>query len=165
LAAAAALAVVAAAATVLWLRDFSGSTQIVETTPAPQVVQTTPTHAPQVVDVARTPVLVAGTGPQLTLQLSDDSVRTGETVSITVIARDNSGIDWLRIEGEPRDGDKADDPELANEREVDCEDRQECANVWELTATIEGRYSIFARARSSDGRRSEIEAELRVFGA
>ena len=107
---------------------------------------------------------VPAQGPQLTIQLSDDDIQAGDSVTITIIARDDRGIDWIRWEGESAgdNGGDADDPELTDEHEHDCDDVTDCAFVWEVTATVEGDYRIVAEARSSDGRRNEATAELEV---
>jgi hypothetical protein len=107
---------------------------------------------------------VPAQGPQLTIQLSDDDIQAGDSVTITIIARDERGIDWIRWEGESAgdNGGDADDPELTDEHEHDCDDVTDCAFVWEVTATVEGDYRIVAEARSSDGRRTEATADLEV---
>jgi hypothetical protein len=103
-------------------------------------------------------------GPRITLQLSDDRVEIGDTLTITVIARDEDGIDWLRWEGEPRDSDDENDPALGEEREADCDEREECANVWEIQPSKPGRYVIYARARDEAGNRTEVSGEVRFRG-
>jgi hypothetical protein len=130
--------------------------------PAPGPAAPTATPAPGATAVPE--------GPQLQLQLSDDDPRAGDSLTITIIARDDRGVDWIRWEGDERDDDNdndngggsADDPELSEEREHDCDDVTDCAFVWEVTPSVEGDYRIVAQARSSDGRRSEISANLDV---
>lgn len=102
--------------------------------------------------------------PTVTVQLSDDRIDPGEEIAITVIAHDDDGLRWIRWEGEPRggDNDNQEDPELADEREFDCDGNVDCANVWRVSPSTPGRYNIVARARDVNGNTSEAVAELRI---
>ena len=79
---------------------------------------------------------------------------------MTVIARYGTPIDWIEFEGiesendNENDNDASNDPQLARKR-FDCDDRTECANVWTISPTIPGRYTLRARGEGVDDVRSE----------
>jgi hypothetical protein len=99
-------------------------------------------------------------GPTVTIQIDDDLIDPGQTITVTVIARYSGPIDWLEFEGiesennNENDNDASADPALARQR-FDCDDRTECANVWTVSPTIAGRYTLRARAEGTDEVRSE----------
>ncbi|MGE3267696.1 MAG: hypothetical protein AB7P40_03040 [Chloroflexota bacterium] len=99
-------------------------------------------------------------GPTVTIQVDDDLTDPGQTVSVTVIARYDTPIEWIEFEGiesennNENDNDASNDPELSRKR-FDCDSRTECANVWTISPTIPGRYTLRARARGDDGVRTE----------
>jgi len=126
----------------------------------------------------------------LSVQVEDDDVDVGDVARITIIAQDDDGIDWIRWEAnliesfdddnantndnEDGDNDEADDngndnasdddadPELTADHEFDCDDEENCANVWTITTTKRGRYEIIGEVRDSDGNRREVREELEV---
>jgi hypothetical protein len=104
-----------------------------------------------------TPTATA-TGPTLTLQVDDTRIDPGQTISVTVIARYGTPIDWIEFEGVPgdnnNDNDVATDPALSRQR-FDCDDRTECAQVWQITPSISGDVTLRARGRGTDGVRSD----------
>ena len=113
------------------------------------------------------------TGPTVTIQVDDDTIDPGQSVSVTVIARYTGPIDWIEFEGERSDDDDdndntvsaGDDPELARRR-FDCDDRTECANVWTIRPTVSGDYDLRARAEGVDDVRSEwVSISFRVRGS
>ena len=113
------------------------------------------------------------TGPTVTIQVDDDTIDPGQSVSVTVIARYTGPIDWIEFEGERSDDDDdndntvsaGDDPELARRR-FDCDDRTECANVWTIRPTVAGDYDLRARAEGVDDVRSEwVSISFRVRGS
>jgi hypothetical protein len=124
----------------------SGDTVLAPPAPAP------PVNAPA-------PAAPAAPGvPTVTIQLNDDAIDQGDQVTITVIARDSRGIEWIAWEG-----DDTDDAELDREHRFDCDGQTECANVWTVTATRAGRHTLQARAQTTDDQRSErTPVELRV---
>jgi hypothetical protein len=98
-------------------------------------------------------------GPTVQIQLDDDVIDPGQTVNITLIANYTGTIEWLEFEGvesennNENDNDASDDPALARQR-IDCDDVNPCAKVIAINPTIEGRYTLRARARGTDGVRS-----------
>ena len=91
------------------------------------------------------------TGPAVSIQVDDDQIDPGDAVSITVIARDPRGLEWIAWEG-----DDTDDAELDREHRFECNGQTECANVWTVTATQAGRHTLNARAQTTD----DVESEL-----
>jgi hypothetical protein len=117
-----------------------------------------PAAAPTTVAPAAT---AATTGPAVSIQVSDPQIAQGDQVSITVIARDPRGLDWISWEG-----DNTNDRELDQEHRFDCNGQTECANVWTVTVTQVGRFTLNARAQTTDGVRGDLmPMELRVRAA
>jgi hypothetical protein len=123
----------------------------------------TPPPAPQPPAPGATATATAtpgAAGPTVTIQIDDELIDPGQSVTVTVIARYSGPIDWLEFEGiesennNENDNDASADPELARRR-FDCDDRTECANVWTIRPTIAGRYTLRARAEGVDDVRSE----------
>ncbi len=119
-----------------------------------------------------TPTALADPPPTVTIQVDDDRARAGQTVSITLIATDNSGIEWMEWEGTIVDKDNSndnkatDDPELDGSHRHDCDNNKQCAFVWQATPTKAGEYTLRARARDDNGTRSEwIGIRFRVSGS
>jgi hypothetical protein len=123
------------------------------------------------------------------VQVEDDDVRVGDIARITIIAKDDDGIDWIRWEAnlvesfdddnenandnEDGDNDEASDngndnsdddadPALTAEHEFDCDGHDNCANVWTITTTKRGRYEIVGEVRDNDGNRREVREEIEV---
>ncbi|MCC7370042.1 MAG: hypothetical protein IT306_16575 [Chloroflexi bacterium] len=131
-----------------------------------------PTQPPAAGTVTPT-ATAAAAGPTVTIQVDDDLIDPGQSISITVIARYATAIDWLEFDGiesennNENDNDASDDPALARQR-FDCDDRTECANVWSVSPTRPGRYTLRARAEGTDDVRSEwvtIPFRVRDIGA
>ncbi|MDP8922047.1 MAG: hypothetical protein M3O34_04125 [Chloroflexota bacterium] len=127
--------------------------------PPPTQAPAGPTATPTV-----TPTTTAGV-PTVTLQIDDDRIDPGQDVQVTIIARDDNGVDWIQFEGVDEDNgndNAADDPALARQ-ELDCDDRTECAQVFTISPTVAGDYVLRARARDTEGNRSEwTTTSLRV---
>lgn len=116
--------------------------------------------------------------PEVSIQIEDRRIEVGDRARITIIAKDDDGLDWIRWEGElvesfgddnensngndNRSDDADADPELTAEHEFDCDDNDDCANVWTITTTKRGRYEITAEVRDSNGNRRETHAEIEV---
>jgi hypothetical protein len=107
-------------------------------------------------------------GPTVQIQVDDDVIDPGQTVNITLIANYTGTIEWLEFEGvesennNENDNDASDDPALARQR-IDCDDVNPCAKVIAINPTIEGRYTLRARGRGTDGVRSDwFTTTLRV---
>jgi len=97
-------------------------------------------------------------GPTVSIQLNDDQINSGDSVSITVIARDPRGLEWITWEG-----DDTKDSELDREHRFDCSGQTECANVWTVTATQSGSHTLQARAKTTDDQESDLTSvRLRV---
>ena len=109
-------------------------------------------------------------GPTVQIQVDDDVIDPGQTVNITLIANYTGNIEWLEFEGvesennNENDNDASNDPALARQR-IDCDDVNPCAKVIAINPTIEGRYTLRARGRGTDGVRSDwFTTTLRVRG-
>jgi hypothetical protein len=111
-------------------------------------VMAPPAAAPATAQPAAT---ATTTGPAVSIQVDDDTIDVGQPVSITVIARDPRGLDWITWEG-----DNTDDRELDSEHRFDCNGQTECANVWTVTPTRAGRFTLNARAQTTD----DVESDL-----
>jgi hypothetical protein len=142
---------------------FEQGTGPVSQPSAPIPVATTPPGA-----ATATATATAVGGPTVTLQVDDDRIDPGQTINVTVIGRYATPIDWIEFEGvagdNNNDNEATVDPALARQR-FDCDDRTECAQVWQITPTISGDVTIRARARGTDGVRSDwFTLTLRVRG-
>jgi hypothetical protein len=135
--------------------------------PAPQ-----PQPQPPAAGATATATAVPAAGASITVQLDDDTIDPGQTVNITVIANHTVGIDWIQWEGvfegndnNQNDNDASADAALARQ-EFDCDNNTQCANVWSITPTIPGRYTIRARLRDVNDVRTDWigSASLRVRG-
>lgn len=100
--------------------------------------------------------------PSVTIQLSDDRVDPGQTITITVIATDDMGVDrlmWEEVDGD----DTPDDPALDAEQRFDCDRLTQCAHDWQVTVTVPGTHFIEGRARDTAGQIAlSTRIELRV---
>jgi hypothetical protein len=104
-----------------------------------------------------TPTTAATTSVEL--QFDDDLIDPGQKLRVTVIARSSVGLDWIEWAGDDTDDAVLDE----THRYEDCDERTECAFVWDVTPIKSGRFDIRARARDKDGNRSEwVTKELRV---
>jgi hypothetical protein len=106
--------------------------------------------------------------PTVSIQVDDERIIAGQTVSITVIAEDNKGIEWIQWEGTVEEDDDNDnkatgDPDLDAEHRHFCDGRAQCAFVWQVTPNTAGRYVLRARGRDDEGNRSEwVKIDFRV---
>jgi hypothetical protein len=107
--------------------------------------------APVGVPATAMPGATSTSGPAVSIQVDDDQIDPGDELSVTVIARDPRGLDWIAWEG-----DDTGDAELDREHRFDCNGQTECANVWQVTATQPGRHTLNARARTTD----DVESDL-----
>jgi hypothetical protein len=95
----------------------------------------------------------------VTIQLDDDVIDPGESVSVTVIASHPTAIEWIEWEGVEADnendnGSSASDSELSGDQ-LDCDGSTNCANVWTVKPTVPGEYEVRARAQGENGVTSE----------
>ena len=132
---------------------------------APPVMMAPPEPTPTPVPTA-TPV-VENPGPTISIQVDDTRIVVGQTVSLTLIADDPDGIEWIQWEGTISEGDNDNkatgDADLDAEHRFDCDGRTQCANVWQVSPKTPGRYVLRARGRDSAGNRSEwVEIDFRV---
>jgi hypothetical protein len=106
--------------------------------------------------------------PAVTIQVDDERIIAGQTVSITVIASDNGPIEWIQWEGTVEEDDDNDnqatgDPDLDAEHRHNCDGQKDCAFVWQVTPKTQGRYVLRARGRDEAGNRSEwVKIDFRV---
>jgi hypothetical protein len=115
--------------------------------------------APPAATGTATPTPTAASATTVELQLDDDLIDPGQKVRITVIARNSAGLEWIEWKG-----DDTGDPVLDENHRFDgCDQRTECASVWEVAPTVAGRQDLRARARDKNGVRSEYTVvQLRV---
>lgn len=88
-------------------------------------------------------------GPTVSMQLDDDRIVAGQGISITLIADDESGIEWIEWEGIVADSDDngndhqdTGDEELDAEHRLDCDGRTQCANVWQVNPQTPGTLRL-----------------------
>lgn len=126
-------------------------TATVVPTAAPPTATATVTATP-----TKTPAR-ADEPPRVSILLSDSKIDSGDTVTITVSARDDGGLDWIAWEA--NSGERA----LDRENRADCDDRTTCVQSWTVRVNRVGTHTIEARARGTSGLRSEEdEAYLKV---
>ena len=93
------------------------------------------------------------------LQLDDDLIDPGQKLRVTVIGRSPAGLEWIEWQG-----DGTGDPVLDENHRFDgCDQRTECASVWEVSPTKGGEHDIRARGRDKDSVRSDwTVVQLRI---
>ncbi|MCC7370044.1 MAG: hypothetical protein IT306_16585 [Chloroflexi bacterium] len=117
-----------------------------------------PTNTPAPAGTA-TPTPTAAASTTIEFQLDDDLIDPGQKVRITVIARNSNGLEWIEWQGDGTGDATLDD----NHRYDGCDQRTECASVWEVTPIKAGKHELRARARDKNGVRSDwVTTELRV---
>jgi hypothetical protein len=130
------------------------------TAPAPAIMEVPATATPTVVP--------EDPGPTVSIQVDDERIIAGQTVSITVIAQDNGPIEWIQWEGTIEEDDDNDnqatgDPDLDSEHRHDCDGQTQCAFVWQVTPKTAGRYVLRARGEDEAGNRSVwVKIDFRV---
>jgi hypothetical protein len=92
--------------------------------------------------------------PTISINLDDDRIDPGESVTFTLIGRDDKGVDWIEwreVEDDAtNDNDDPDfDPVLRERHRFDCDNQLECAQVWTVAPTVPGDHVIEARARDN----------------
>jgi hypothetical protein len=123
-------------------------------------------------------VLLEDALPNVTIQLNDDRINSGQSLTVTLIATDDKGVEEIEWEGtildNENDNEEADDDtendnratgdkDLDERHRHDCDDLIECANIWTVKPTVTGDFTIRARATDTTGQRSEWKTvELRV---
>jgi len=133
-----------------------GTGSVTQPTPPPTAAPAPPTATP-------TP-----TGPDVTIQVDDDLIDSGQSVVVTVIARHTipiNHLEWRTVLGDENpdaDHSPATDPQLANQ-DFHCEQRTDCATVWTVMPTVTGRYTLWARGVDTAGQASPwVGTRLRV---
>src|SRR5689334_18600424 len=106
---------------------------------------TAPPPAPP--ESTATPTVAADPPPSVSIQVDDERILAGQTVSITVIAQDNGPIEWIQWEGTIQDSDDNDnkatgDPDLDAEHRHNCDGQSQCAFVWQITPKTAGRFVL-----------------------
>jgi len=93
------------------------------------------------------------------IQLDDELIDPGQKVRVTVIARSSLGLEWIEWSGDDTGDATLDD----NHRFDGCDKRTECASVWEVTPVKDGTHVLRARARDTEGTRTDwTTIELRI---
>lgn len=132
----------------------------------PIVMQAPPISTP----VATATTVPENPAPSVTIQVDDSRIQVGQTVSVTLIAHDETGIDWIQWEGTIEESDDNDnqatgDPDLDAEHRHSCDGQVDCAFVWQVTPKMPGRYVLRARGRDTAGVRSDwVKIDFRVQG-
>jgi len=129
----------------------------------------TPTIVPPVVGITQTPTPTAtstaapgtptATGtpeglPDLSLDISDDSVEVGDTMTITLKASDPDGIAsliWFASDTSNND--------LKDTHTFDCAGATECRKSWDISLEEADDFTIHASARDTTGAQSEEKTE------
>jgi len=107
--------------------------------------------ATQIPSASSTPTPTSGPITTVELQIDDDLIDPGQKVRVTVIARSSSGLEWIEWSGDETGEATLDD----NHRFDGCDQRTECASVWEVTPVKDGDHILRARARDKTGFRTE----------
>jgi hypothetical protein len=108
-----------------------------------------------------TPTGTPNTLPTATIQVDDDAIDPGETISVTIIGRGTNNLlllEWQTVLGDENPDEErspATDPQLAKQYFYCDQERNDCANVWTVTPTTPGRYTLWARAYDVTGTPSE----------
>jgi hypothetical protein len=116
-------------------------------------------------------VSAADSPPTVSIQVDDARIQVGQTVSITLIAQDNKGIEWIQWEGtiiedDDNDNKMTGDPDLDAEHIHNCDGQTQCAFVWQISPKTPGEFVLRARARDEAGNRSAwTSIDLRVTGS
>lgn len=135
--------------------DLGGPGPVVQPTPAG------PTQTPA-------PTVSGDALPTVSIQLSDTRIDPGDSVDVTVIARDDRGVDWIewREVEDDASNDNSDtdfDPILRERRRFDCDDQRDCANVWRVNPSRSGTHVLEGRARDTAGQMAVVaRVELRI---
>jgi hypothetical protein len=127
---------------------------------------------PVVAQATATPTMTEDPPPTVRIQVDDDRIQAGQSAKITVIADDNTGLDWIEWEGTTEESDNGNDNRqtgdeaLDGNHRFDCDGRTPCANVWDVSPKTGGRFVLRARARDTEGNRSEwVTLDFRVQGS
>jgi hypothetical protein len=108
--------------------------------------------------------------PTVAIQLTDTRIDPNDSVVVTVIGRDDKGLDWIEwreVEDDSNnDNEDADfDPVLRERHRFDCDNQTECAQTWTVSPTIPGDHLLEAHARDSAGQMAVVnQITLRVRG-
>jgi hypothetical protein len=117
-----------------------------------------PTQTPQSTATVKATATAPSQPPTVTIQISDSRIESGDSVTVTVYASDDEGLDWIDWEGVDT-GERA----LDRESRYDCDGRTTCVQSWTVTVSRTGTHTLQARARDSKGNKSGIATtELRV---
>jgi len=107
--------------------------------------------------------------PTVTIQIDDERIDPNGVVNVTVIGRDDKGVDrieWREVRADTtndNDEDRDFDPILRERHPFSCDSRVECANVWSVSPTVSGTHVLEARARdTADQESTPVRVELRI---
>jgi hypothetical protein len=121
-----------------------GTGQVQQPAPPPTATLTpTPTGTP--------------VGPSATIQVDDDTIDPGQTISITIIGRGTNNLSllhWATVLGDENPDEEhspATDPQLAAQNFYCDQERTDCANIWSVAPTTPGRYTLWARVYDVSG--------------
>jgi hypothetical protein len=142
------------------------------TAPVP-LPQPTPAPGAPAATATITPTPVADAPTISTFRVDDEQIDPGDSVQVTIIARDDDGVDWIQFEGRFSDNDNGNANDNVNDsafdrQEFDCDNQTECAKVFDISPNTSGEFTLRARARDTEGNESEwseIELDVRSGGA
>ncbi|HEX3246345.1 MAG TPA: hypothetical protein VHX16_13135 [Chloroflexota bacterium] len=83
-----------------------------------------------------------------------DEVEAGQRVNLTLIAKDDDGIDTMSWSATGTT-----DPELLANHEENCLGDERCTNLWRLRPGTTGTLSVNARAKDKTGKESDLVVE------
>jgi len=99
-----------------------------------------------------TPTGTPNNAPTATIQVDDDTIDPGQSISVTVIGRGTNNLlllQWQTVLGDENPDEErspATDPQLAAQNFYCDQERNDCANIWTVAPTTPGRYTLWARA-------------------
>ena len=90
--------------------------------------------------------------PTVSIQVDDDRLNPGQSLTVTLIGRDDKGLEWIEWrEVEDDSNNDNDDPDfdtvLRERHRFDCDNQVECAQVWTVSPSVPGDHVLEARAR------------------
>lgn len=122
-------------------------------------VQATATRVPPT-PTAKATIAAQDDAPSVSISLSDRSIDAGDTITVTVQAKDDKGLEWIAWESRDS-GERA----LDRENRYDCGGRTTCVQSWTVRVMRAGTHTVQGQARDSRGQKTDDVVELRVRAA
>jgi hypothetical protein len=120
----------------------------------PQPPASGPTNTPA-------PTVSGDALPTVSIQVDDDRLNPGQSLTVTLIGRDDKGLDWIEWrEVEDDSNNDNDDPDfdsvLRERHRFGCDNQVECAQVWTVSPSVPGDHVLEARARDTAGQMAVV---------